>query len=291
MLTGVLLWVLVGIRAPPPWAAWLAIAGLATYACVVVRGASVDRALLVALVYLAAAAVDVRANPLALLGTVASVLVVADPLTVFDVGFALTFGATAGLLAVAPRLIEAARAVGERRGVTSAARGPVRLVGLSLLATLAAEAAVLPIAAAAFGRIAFAGGLLNLVAMPLMAVAQVAGMVTAACPSFAQPPGALAGWVAYPRGVWPRRERETRRRVAVAGAAGRRLQRGGSWRSMPPALVTACLVLVSSTRARGLGVPRDRVRARNRRRLVPGALRSVHDAPPGGGRADVPPSR
>lgn len=197
VLTGVLLWVLAGVRAPPRRAAWLTMTGLALYAAIVVRGASVDRALLVAVVYLTAGAVDIRAHPLALLGTVATVLVLADPLTVFDLGFALTFGATAGLVAVTPRLAAGARWLWHLAGRASGPPVAVRALGFAVLATLAAEAAVLPIGAVGFGRVTFAGVLLNVIAIPLMAAAQIAGLLTALLPAHAGAVASVSGWTAH----------------------------------------------------------------------------------------------
>src|SRR5262249_48763979 len=45
------------------------------------------------------------------------------------------------------------------------------------VASVAAEAALLPVSAAIFSRVTFAGLALNFLAIPLMAVAQIAGMV------------------------------------------------------------------------------------------------------------------
>jgi competence protein ComEC len=197
VLTSVLLWTLAGLRAPPRRAAWLTIGGLAAYAAVVVRGPSVDRALLVALVYLAAGAAGVRAHPLALLATVATAVVLRDPHAAFDLGFALTFGATAGLVAVTPCLLDGLRWVAARAGQTAPVPAPCRALVLSIVATLAAEAAVLPIGAAGFGRVTFAGVILNIVAIPLMAVVQTAGLLTALLSPLAHAAAGTTGWVAH----------------------------------------------------------------------------------------------
>ena len=197
VLTGVVLWMLAGVRAPPRRASALTMLALAAYAAVVVRGPSVDRALLVAFVYLAAGAADIRAHPLALLATVATSLVLVDPLTVFDLGFALTFGATAGLVAVMPRLLDIGRWAADRRGPARPLPKAISVLGLSVAATLAAETAVLPIGASGFGRITFAGVVLNVVAIPLMAVAQMAGLATALLSFSSETAAAWAGWTAH----------------------------------------------------------------------------------------------
>ena len=79
-----------------------AIAALLAYARLVGDSASVDRATLMAVVYFGARAVDQRSPPLNALAVVSAVLVAADPLSVADPGFILTFGATLAILIVAP---------------------------------------------------------------------------------------------------------------------------------------------------------------------------------------------
>jgi competence protein ComEC len=148
---------------------------LVCYGAVVSGGASVARATLMAVVYFLGRAVDLRGPPLNTLALVAGLLAAADPLVVADPAFLLTFGATAAILAVVP-------VVSERRR-----RGPVALAAAMLAAmfaaSVAAEAALMPVAASLFSRVTFAGLVLNFAAIPLMAVAQIAGM--AVVPLFA----------------------------------------------------------------------------------------------------------
>jgi competence protein ComEC len=162
-----------------------AAAGLVAYGYLVGGGASVDRATLMAVVYLAGRAWDMRGPPLQPLVLVAGLLVLADPLSVVDPAALLTFGASAAIIAVAPS--------------APLNRLPRILapVAALLVATTAAEAALLPVSAAIFSRVTFAGLLLNFAAIPLMAVAQLAGMV--AVPIYAVwPTGArLAGLIAH----------------------------------------------------------------------------------------------
>ena len=75
--------------------AWRRSSLLVAYGYLVGGGASVDRATLMAVVYLAAAPLDQRSPPLNALscrGRVCSLA--ADPLSVADPAFVLTFGAT-----------------------------------------------------------------------------------------------------------------------------------------------------------------------------------------------------
>jgi competence protein ComEC len=65
----------------------------------------------------------------------------------------------------------------------------------SVTASVAVELVLIPVSAASFSRVTLAGPLLNLSAVPLMAVAQVAGLVVAAA-DWWPPLAAPAGWLA-----------------------------------------------------------------------------------------------
>src|SRR4029079_19394451 len=81
-----------------------AIVVLGAYALLVGGGASVDRATLMAVVSFAARAIDQRSAPLNVIAVVAALLVAADPLSIADPGFLLTFGATLAILLAVPSL-------------------------------------------------------------------------------------------------------------------------------------------------------------------------------------------
>ena len=72
-----------------------AIVSLIAYAHVVEGGASVSRATLMAVVYFAGRAIDLRGPPANTLAVAAALLVAAQPLAIVDPSFLLTFGATA----------------------------------------------------------------------------------------------------------------------------------------------------------------------------------------------------
>lgn len=162
-----------------------AAAGLAAYGFVLGGGASVDRAVLMAVIYFTGRAWDLRGPPFQSLALAAGVLVVADPLAVADAGALLTFGATAAIVAAAPLV--------PLGSVPRILVAPLTL----LVASLAAEIALLPVVATLFSRVTFAGLLLNFGAIPLMAVAQLAGMLVV--PLYAVSPAIarLAGWCAH----------------------------------------------------------------------------------------------
>ena len=176
ILAGMLLGLLRLFACPPRIAALITIACLTAYAVIVGDEASVERATAVAVLYLSARLLDHRAPPLNSLAAAAALLVAAAPLVMFDAGFVLSFGAAAALLIGVPRVVSWVRAHSLARDRAC----PRWLLGLTamLAATLSAEIALLPVAASWFSRVTFAGFVLNLAAIPLMTVAQMAGIAT-----------------------------------------------------------------------------------------------------------------
>ncbi|MDR1989375.1 MAG: DNA internalization-related competence protein ComEC/Rec2 [Acidobacteriaceae bacterium] len=158
---------------------------LIAYGGMVGGNPSVDRATWMAVMFLAGRLLDLRGPPANVLLVVAGILTLQHPLTVADPSFLLTFGATAALLAAAPD------AEGTPRAKT------VRVLSSMFMASLASEVALLPIAASFFARVTAAGLLLNFAAIPLMAVAQLAGMLVV--PLFHLSPWVAsgAGWIAH----------------------------------------------------------------------------------------------
>jgi competence protein ComEC len=161
---------------------------LIVYARLVGNGASVDRATLMAVVHFGARAFDQRSPPLNTLALAAAILVAADPLAVAEPAFLLTFGATFAILAVVPASVRAGRPL--RAAALSA-------VGGMLTASAAAEAVLFPVGALAFSRVTFAGLALNFLAIPLMGVAQIAGMAVVPAVIVSEPLAAMVGWVAH----------------------------------------------------------------------------------------------
>ena len=195
ILAGVLLLALRLAGVPGRIAAGAAGVGLLGYWGIVGSEPSVARATLVAVTLLAARAADHHTAPLNTLGWAALCLVAASPLVLVEVGFLLTFGATLGIL------IGAARLLGGRSGEAGPRGWWVRgllwpLAGL-LVATICAELALLPIAATFFSRVTAAGLLLNFAAIPLMTVAQVAGLLALAAHALSPALAALCGWAAH----------------------------------------------------------------------------------------------
>lgn len=158
------------------WAAGAALL-LAFYGGLVSAEPSVVRAIAVAALYVCAAALDVRATPGHVLGVVAMTLVLWDPGAVFDVGAWLTFVATLGLVGLTGALgRRVVTPTGDGVNPTTWERIAFSVVTVAT-ASLCAELALWPLALYAFGQVTFLGLALNLAAIPLMAIVQVAAAI------------------------------------------------------------------------------------------------------------------
>jgi competence protein ComEC len=187
-----------------------AIAALCAYARLVGGGASVDRATLMAVVHFGARAFDQRSPPLNALAVVAALLVAVDPLSVADPAFVLTCGATVAIITVVPvamplvsNLYARPEPVEGRTGgswfdrLTTSGASVVRSLVALFAASVAAEAMLFPVSALVFSRVTFAGLVLNFFAIPLMAVAQIAGMALVPIALVSPAAAALIGWIAH----------------------------------------------------------------------------------------------
>jgi competence protein ComEC len=160
---------------------------LLAHAELVGGGPSVMRATTMAVGYLLLRAVDQSAWSLNALAAAAGTLLVVSPLAVVDPGFLLSAGATAAIIALAGRLA----AIVPGGGLRQAAAG---IAG----ASLASEIVLLPVSALFFNRVTLAGLVLNLGAVPLMGVVQVAATLAVVLDALGGPSTlpALAGMVA-----------------------------------------------------------------------------------------------
>ena len=131
--------------------------------------------------------------------------VVTDPLSVVDPAFVLTFGATLGILVAVPtmrvRPQRSTQSPQKSHGLPFSAGSAgsalhVAFVGM-LAASIAAEALLFPVGALVFSRVTVAGLVLNFLAIPLMAVAQVAGIALVPLALISERLAVLAGWLAH----------------------------------------------------------------------------------------------
>lgn len=198
------------------WAAGAAVALLVWYAYLAGGGSSVTRATVMAAIYLSLRVIDQRTAPAHAMALTAAAVLIATPLAIADVGFWLTFGATSAIVIGTARVGTGIQAPGPEPQVSVGGGNPslsaearsakveglpvrfLRAAALLVVASACAEAALMPIGALVFQRVTLAGLGLNLIAVPCMAIVQMASMVTAATDAAgAGAVASLAGWVTH----------------------------------------------------------------------------------------------
>jgi competence protein ComEC len=197
ILTAIVLMVLRAARVPAQPAAAAAIVLLVFYGQLTGSSASVSRAVTAASIYLAGRILDHGGPPLNALAVAAVAGMALSPLSVFDAGFILSFGATLGILLVASRIVPRFAVGRDRTAPRRLARAIAAAAAALFAATVSAELALAPVGAVVFSRITFAGLILNFAAIPLMAIVQAASMVTLAAAPFAAEAAAAAGYVTH----------------------------------------------------------------------------------------------
>lgn len=155
------------------WGALLAAVGIALYTLLVGAEASVVRAALMGWLGLLAVQIGRRQNGLNSLAIVAGVMALFNPAILWDVGFQLSFMATLGLVLYAEPIQIAFERLAARWLPAEEVKRVGKLVGETVLLTLAAQVLVLPVIVYHFQRLS----LTMLVANPLILPAQPAVMV------------------------------------------------------------------------------------------------------------------
>jgi len=216
--------------------------------------ASVLRAGVMALIVLGGIAVGARRQALNVLGVATVVLLVVDPLLVFEAGFQLSVLATLGILAISPVL---------------AARLPPGPLGAATAVTVGAQLAVAPLIALQFRQLSLIALAANLLVAPAVGPATVIGMIAALAGAAWEP---FAGFAvaAAPALAWMRWIARVLATLPLAsistpgGALGMlgavtlalaaiALARGRHPRRVAPILLSAALVATGGVWARALG--------------------------------------
>jgi len=112
---------------------------------------------------------------------------------VWDLGFQLSFAATLGLIYISPILQDWFISEKEEEG------GNKKILGLKeiLIATLAAQIAVLPLLVINFGQLSLIAPLANILVLPFIPLTMLAGFVAALGGLIFLPLGKILGWVAW----------------------------------------------------------------------------------------------
>jgi competence protein ComEC len=145
--------------------------------------ASVLRACVMASVIMAGKAMDRKADLLNSLGIASLILLTANPFMLFDAGFLLSFGATAGLALLYARVHNMI---------------PVKvpkLIRETFAATVAAQAGVLPLLILFFSKLSLVSLIANLFVVPLTGITTVTGMVCVAADSIHPILGVFTGYM------------------------------------------------------------------------------------------------
>lgn len=161
----------------------VSVCGFLAFGSVVEGGASVDRAVTMAVLSFLARAADHRVSAQHGLAVAAAFIIVTSPLSVADAGFLLSFAAAGGIVAASALVTRRHR------------RAVVAFFVTMFTASLGAELATLPIVAHLFGRATVAGLVLNVAAVPLMGVTQILGMAVLLGAAVAAPVADLVGWL------------------------------------------------------------------------------------------------
>lgn len=119
-----------------------------------------------------------------LLLVAAMVMLIVSPLILFDIGFQLSFGATAGIIAIYPRLRP------------RFSRLPI--LGEGLATTLSAQLVTFPILFANFGQLSLIAPLVNALVLPTIPFMMSLGMILAASSLFVSPLSQVLAWLVWP---------------------------------------------------------------------------------------------
>ncbi len=168
-------------RAP---AALVAVVGVALYTALVGASPSVVRAAIMGIIVIAATYLGRQSHILTSLVLVAALMTLLDPLIVWDVAFQLSFLATGGLGVVAPALT---RLLGRLPGLL---RG-------TIVTTVAAQMATLPVVAVNFHQVSLVALPANLLALPALPLVMLTSGLTVIGGVVSPLIGSAVGWIAW----------------------------------------------------------------------------------------------
>lgn len=186
-----LLWLLVfAVRRRPAF--WVTLGVIAVFTVMTGASASVVRAAVMGLLVLFASSYGRLSDVTGGIVLAGGVMVLANPLVLrFDIGFQLSFLAVLGLVYIQPGLAYLFRRMPKA--------GPLKEI---LLATLAAQLAVLPLLTYYFGELSLVALPVNLLVLPLVPAAMTLGFVTGVAGMLLAPLGQLAGFFAWAVAYW-----------------------------------------------------------------------------------------
>jgi competence protein ComEC len=178
--------------------ALIAILGIAAYTVLVGAGASVVRAAIMGSLALVAQRLGRRTVGLNTLAVAVFAMTLVNPLTLWDVGFQLSVGATLGLILYAEPLEAAFRQRVERFTTPQNAARLTSWLAESFLLTLAAQITTLPLMAYYFRSLSLVSLLANVVILPAQPAVMLVGGVALIAGLVWLPLGRMVAWLAWP---------------------------------------------------------------------------------------------
>jgi competence protein ComEC len=183
-------------------AAWIAIGGIALYTLLVGADAAVVRAAIMGGLFVLALYLGRQSEVRTSLILAAIVMTAINPYVLWDVGFQLSFAATAGLIWLVPVLERVAERPLSALVGPGHARSGMRLLSAALLVTLAAQIATGPLIVYHFGRFSLISLLTNLLILPVQPLVMTAGGLATLAGMVWLPAGQALSWLAWLPLAW-----------------------------------------------------------------------------------------
>lgn len=177
---------------------WLALSAIWLYALITGMHTPVIRGAIMASLFLAAELLGRQRTAITSLAFAAAIMVGINPSILWDASFQLSFLAMAGLIFLAPPLMNLGRRVVNRTiGEEGVGVSLANIATDSLSVTLAATIAVWPLIAHYFGIVSLAGPLATFLALPAMPLIIASGALVGLIGLFALPIAQVLGWLAW----------------------------------------------------------------------------------------------
>ncbi len=201
IVAGVLM--LVGTRAVGKRrATWIALIGIALYTLLVGASPAVLRAAVMGSLGIVALYLGRPTEARTSLVFSAVLMTALNPTTLWDVGFQLSFAATAGLVLLSSPLERAAGRWLAALAGPQHARRALELLSEALLVTLAAQIATGPLIVYHFGRLSLVSLLTNMLILPVQPLLMLAGGLATLAGLLWLPAGQVLGWLAWLPLAW-----------------------------------------------------------------------------------------
>jgi len=181
----------------PRRATLVVILGLVVYTLLVGAAPSVVRAAIMGSLSVLALHYHRPNDALNALGAAAAVMLALNPLTLYDVGFQLSFLATLGLILYVAPLRTAFENLFARFTTSTRARQIVGALNDSFIVTLAAQITTTPLIVFAFRRLSLVGLLTNLIILPVQPAVMIGGGLATLVGMILPPLGQAMAWIVW----------------------------------------------------------------------------------------------